>query len=163
MSGIVELLLAHREDPTWPDSCVCQDAIPAGGFRDGQYAKHLADAIAAHLAEVVGSPVLWDHVWMRIADIRDASPRTTDDADSGEIADAVLAVVAKALTGQEHASQPAQGANEAADVAEGHRDGGDGPKWVDLFGADPDYQCAHEWLLRPESDTHYCQICGDER
>lgn len=23
--------------------------------------------------------------------------------------------------------------------------------------------CDHDWLLRPESDTHICQICGDER
>lgn len=36
-------------------------------------------------------------------------------------------------------------------------------KWSDLFGIDPDWQCQHEWLLRPESDTHTCQICGDER
>lgn len=23
--------------------------------------------------------------------------------------------------------------------------------------------CAHDWTLRPESDTRFCEICGDER
>jgi hypothetical protein len=23
--------------------------------------------------------------------------------------------------------------------------------------------CDHQWLLRPESDTHQCLFCGDER
>lgn len=34
--------------------------------------------------------------------------------------------------------------------------------WADVFGMDPGWSCAHEWLLRPEHDDHVCQICGNE-
>lgn len=32
----------------------------------------------------------------------------------------------------------------------------------DPFAAVPD-ECQHDWLDRPESDTHECLICGEER
>ena len=42
------------------------------------------------------------------------------------------------------------------------------PYWICRMGACPgDFvddqdECAHEWLDRPESDTHECLICGTE-
>lgn len=44
---LAEIIAEHREDSTWVDSCLCQDAIPSGGFPDGQYAQHLADLLIA--------------------------------------------------------------------------------------------------------------------
>lgn len=31
------------------------------------------------------------------------------------------------------------------------------------WAADMEGECSHEWLDRPESDTHECLICGEER
>lgn len=40
---------------------------------------------------------LWDALWDAVAEVRDAAPRTPDDADSGDIVDAVLDVIAPLL------------------------------------------------------------------
>lgn len=52
--SMAEVLAEHREDATYPDTCICETEVP--DHLDGHYADHLAQALAdagfGHVASV---------------------------------------------------------------------------------------------------------------
>lgn len=49
------------------------------------------------------------------------------------------------------------------DVFWGRLLGDDDPCAPGKDWAEAAFGCDHDWMLRPESDTHVCLICGEER
>ena len=73
--SMAEVLAEHREDPTYPDTCICETEVP--DYLDGHYAEHLADALAAagfgHVASVAAHAETCERVAMEQAERAEAA------------------------------------------------------------------------------------------
>lgn len=73
-------------------SCKGRDCSWIGSSSDAHRA-HLASVQTARVSEWLDGEGIWEYVTTIIGDERDKYPRLSTDADSGEIADAVLAAL----------------------------------------------------------------------
>lgn len=55
VGSLEALFRKHREDPTWPDTCICETEVPDvdESRREGHYEAHAAAEVRAWIGEVL--------------------------------------------------------------------------------------------------------------